>query len=68
MEELQQQQALPEDSLASVPSPGPGKNEDDLKTYALETPVSLVSICFIHCIYQVRFTSVLDYFSFFLLV
>ncbi|XP_031127925.1 general negative regulator of transcription subunit 3-like isoform X2 [Ipomoea triloba] len=38
VEELQQQQALPEDSLASAPSPGPGKTEDDLKTYALETP------------------------------
>nr|GMC79238.1 general negative regulator of transcription subunit 3 isoform X3 [Ipomoea batatas] len=43
VEELQQQQALPEDSLASVPSPGPGKNEDDLKTYALETPGGVAS-------------------------
>ncbi|XP_019162388.1 PREDICTED: general negative regulator of transcription subunit 3-like isoform X2 [Ipomoea nil] len=43
VEELQQQQALPEDLVASAPSPGPGKNEDDLKANALETPGGVAS-------------------------
>lgn len=45
VEDLQQQQTLPEDSSAdSAANPGPGKNllnEDDMKaSYGLDTPVS----------------------------
>ncbi|CAH9061930.1 unnamed protein product [Cuscuta europaea] len=37
-EECHQQHALPEDSVDAAPSPGPGKNEDDLKVYASDAP------------------------------